>query len=507
MVGICKTFPGVVANDHIDLEVNEGEILALLGENGAGKSTLMNILSGIYRPDAGSLFIRGERVELNSPADAARRGIAMIHQHFTLVPQLRAVENAVAGLPRLPLTADGALRQAREQLLALGEKYGLAVDPDAFVWQMSVGEKQRLEILKALKRGAAVLVLDEPTAVLTPQEAAQLFAVLRSLAAEGHTIVLITHKLEEVMAVSQRVVVLRRGRVAGEVQTAHTNARELAQMMVGRDVVFRVAKCPCVPGEAILAVEQLTVLGDKGLPAVRDLSFGVWAGEIVGIAGVDGNGQAELAEAITGLRRVQSGHVRFLGEDITNSSPRHILSLGLAHIPAERQEMGSVPSFPLKHNLILHDYFRPPFARGFLVQRQAVEEFARRLIGEFDVRAPSCDFPAALLSGGNLQKLILARELWQQPKLLVAVQPTRGLDVGAIEYVHGKLLEQRARGAAVILVSTELEEILTLSDRILVMHEGRITGEVQADKEGDDGDLRERLGLMMAGCVAGRGNG
>lgn len=495
MRGITKRFPGVLANDGIDLEAREGEILALLGENGAGKSTLMNILCGMYQPDAGELRVRGERVVFRSPADAARRGIAMIHQHFTLVPQLRAVENVLAGLPRLPLAASRPLGEVRRRLVSLARKYGLEVDPDAYVWQMSVGEKQRLEILKALARGADILILDEPTAVLTPGEVSQLFGLLRSLAAEGRTIILITHKLEEVMAVSQRVVVLRHGRVVGELTTACTTPRELAQLMVGREVVFRVQRCPGEKGEPVLTVEGLVVKGDKGVLAVRGVDLCLCRGEILGLAGVDGNGQAELAEAITGLRRVEAGRIRLLGRDITNRSPREILSLGLAHIPAERHEVGSIPAFPLTDNLVLHDYYREPFARGLVARKEEVERYACRLLREFDVRTPSPFLPAALLSGGNLQKMILARELSRDPQLLVAVQPTRGLDVGAIEYVQRKLLEQRARGVAILLISTELEEILALSDRIAVMHEGRIMGEVPAEDAS-----REKLGLLMAGC-------
>ena len=492
MKGIVKRFPGVLANDHIDFDVRKGEIHALLGENGAGKTTLMNILYGIYRPDEGEIYIRGKKVTLRAPRDAIRLGIGMVHQHFMLVYPHTVAENIVLGLPASFLFP---ARDVKDKVKEFSQKYGLKVDPEAKIWQLSAGEQQRVEIIKALYRGAEVLILDEPTSMLTPGEIKELFSVLRYMAQEGRAIIFITHKLEEVMAISDRVTVLRRGKVVATLNTRETNERELARMMVGREVLFRLQRRPVEKGEVVLQVEDLHALNDKGLPAVRGVSFQIRRGEILGIAGVAGNGQRELIEVITGLRRAVKGRVLILGEEVTNRSPREIIDRGVAHIPEERLRLGLVPDMSIADNLILKSYRRPPFCKGWFLDSRSIGQHAEELISQYEVMTPSKDTPAKLLSGGNIQRLILAREISEKPHLIVAAHPTYGLDIGATEQTRQLLLRQREMGRATLLVSEDLEEVLTLSDRVAVMFGGRIVGIMDAE----EADVEE-IGLMMAGA-------
>ncbi|MBI3763914.1 MAG: ABC transporter ATP-binding protein [Chloroflexi bacterium] len=491
---ITKTFPGVVANNEVTLEVKQGAIHALLGENGAGKTTLMNVLYGLYQPDAGRIHLRGEVVRFDSPSDAIAHGIGMVHQHFMLVSAFTAAENIVLGLPSAhPPRLD--LRAAGKRIAELSATYGLEVEPGACVWQLPVGAQQRVEIIKALYRGADLLILDEPTAVLTPGEASDLFRILRRLAVEGHTIIFISHKLNEVMDVSDRVTVLRDGRVVTTIETARTSPRELAQMMVGRPVLMEFERAEAQSGEAVLHVENLTALSDRALPALRDVSFEVRRGEILSIAGVDGNGQSELAEVLSGVRRPTAGRVRLLGHDLTGASPRAVIEANAGYIPADRRAAGLVTDFTLAENFILKSFADAPFCRWGWLDLQAIERHAGRLLRDFDIRAPSARVPARQLSGGNQQKVVLARELSRRPGVLIASQPTRGLDVGATEYVLRNLLAQRARGAGILFISTELEEILAVSDHIAVLYEGEIMGIVP----GPGADAHE-IGLMMAGA-------
>lgn len=492
--GITKRFPGVLANDHIDFTLEEGEIHALLGENGAGKTTLMNILYGLYTPDEGDIYVRNKRAEIHSPADAIRLGIGMVHQHFMLVPVMTVTENIMLGAESTRFGPFLNHREASQRIRELSTMYGLEVDPDAYIKDLPVGVQQRVEILKLLYRKADILILDEPTAVLTPQEVEELFDVIHSLVERGNSVIFITHKLKEVMAIADRVTVLRQGRVVGTTRPEETSEAELAAMMVGREVSLVVEKSPAQPGEVILSIEDLHVLDDRGEPAVRGVTLEVRAGEILGIAGVQGNGQTELVEAITGLRTPLRGHVRIKGTETTWASPRRFFETGAAHVPEDRQRDGLVLSYPVRDNLILNTYYRPPFAVGIRVQEKAIEEHALRLVGEFDIRTPDIYTPVANLSGGNQQKVIVAREFSRPIDLLVASQPTRGLDVGSIEYIHRRLIEKRDQGCAVLLVSSELDEIMALSDRIAVMYEGQIMDVLPADKA-----TREELGLLMAG--------
>jgi len=491
MRGIIKRFPGVLANDRVDFDLRAGEIHALLGENGAGKSTLMSVLAGLYKPEAGAILVHGQPAQFNSPRDAIARGLGMIHQHFTLVPSQTVTENILLGLdePRFLMR----LPNYDKRMAELGTRFGLQITPQAKVWQLTVGEQQRVEILKMLYRGVQVLIMDEPTAVLAPQEIEELFKTLRAMAGEGKSIVFISHKLNEVMAIADRITVLRHGRVtAAGLRSADTSKAELAKLMVGRTVLFDLDKKPQAPGEVVLTLEGVCADNDKGRPALRNLSLTVRAGEIVGVAGVAGNGQSELAEVITGLRHCTAGRVLVQGEDITNRPARLAIHKGVAHVPEDRAHVGSAPNLSITDNVIMKSYRHPPLAKGGSLDRGAARRNAERLKEEYAILAPSVDTPVRLLSGGNLQRVILARELSAKPQLLIAMQPTRGLDVGAIEGVQRLLLAQREAGAAMLLVSEELEEIFALSDRIVVLYEGEIAGEIT---EHDP----ETIGLMMTG--------
>ncbi|CAG7620291.1 Galactose/methyl galactoside import ATP-binding protein MglA [Paenibacillus solanacearum] len=499
MRGITKRFPGIVANDGISLTLREGEILALLGENGAGKSTLMNILFGLYQPDEGEIHVNGKPVTIPNPGAAIALGLGMVHQHFKLVQPFTVTENIILGMePKQGLRVN--YRAAEKQVAELSDRYGLKVDPRARVEDISVGMQQRVEILKTLYRGADILIFDEPTAVLTPQEISELLDIMRKLVAEGKSIILITHKLKEIMSIADRVTVIRRGKVIDTVQVKETNPDELAAKMVGREVSFRLDKAERKPGKPVLSVREVTARGANGLPVLSGVTLEVRGGEIVGLAGVDGNGQSELIEALTGLRGIDSGSVLLNGGEMAGRSPRHIAESGLAHIPEDRHKRGLVLDFPMSENMVLKSYYTAAYNRGGFLNYAAIDRQAQRLITEFDVRTPGTHTPARALSGGNQQKAIIAREVDQDPDLLIAAQPTRGLDVGAIEFIHKRLLEQRNKGKAVLLVSLELDEILKLSDRIAVIYEGRIVGEVDPERTTD-----RELGLMMSGSTAGHG--
>jgi len=498
MTGIVKRFPGVLANDQVDLEVRRGEVHALLGENGAGKSTLMSILSGLYFPDAGQIAIHGRPATIRSPRDAIQLGIGMVHQHFMLVPVMTVTENIVLGLDRPRFYLD--LGKTERELLELANHYGLRVDPRAYIWQLSIGEQQRVEILKMLYRKAEILILDEPTAVLTPQEVTDLFSTLRRMAREGHTILIISHKLEEVEAIADRVTVLRKGRKVATVERAQATKADLARMMVGREVLFDLHKEALPAGEAALQAEDLHVVGDKGLLALRGVSLTVRSGEILGIAGVAGNGQRELAEAVAGLRPCKRGQVRVAGQNATNCTPRQAIEYGVGHVPEDRLGTGLVPNLSIADNLILKAYRTAELARGPFLNPQAVRALARDLVARFEVSTPSLETPVKALSGGNLQRVLLAREISCRPAVMVAVHPTRGLDIGATEAVHRLLLELRREGTGILLISEDLDELLALSDRLLVLYEGQVMGEVQPAQASI-----EEIGLMMAG--AGHHNG
>jgi simple sugar transport system ATP-binding protein len=493
MRGITKRYPGVVANDGIDLSVAPGEIHALLGENGAGKSTLMNILYGLARPDDGAILLGGSEVHIQGPADAIARGIGMVHQHFMLVPVLTVAENILLGDETManPIFLDRG--EARRRIRELGHGFGFDIDPDAKVEDLSVGWQQRVEILKALYRDARILVLDEPTAVLTPQETVEIFAVLRRLAAEGHSIIFISHKLYEVLEIADRITVIRRGKVVGERVPAETTEADLAELMVGRDVQLAIDVAPGTPGEVVLDVDGLTMRDQHGRDVVNSVSFQVRAGEILGIAGVAGNGQDELVAAITGLRRPQAGTIRLDGRDATKAGPRELHELGLSFVPADRHRFALVMSFPITDNLVLTDYFAPPYALHGIRSDAAIAARASEAIQQFDIRTPSATVAAGTLSGGNQQKVVMARELDRDLRLLVLDQPTRGLDVGSVEFVHRQTIAKRDAGTAVLLVSAELDEILELSDRIAVMFAGRVVSILDGRAT-----TREEVGLLMA---------
>jgi ABC-type uncharacterized transport system ATPase subunit len=490
---ITKKFPGVLANDKVNFDLRHGEIHALLGENGAGKTTLMNILYGLYKQDSGEVVVNGKPIVIHSPKDSIRAGIGMVHQHFMLIPVFSVAENVMLGDET---TRAGLLdiRAVSRRLKELSQQYGLEVDPSALVGQLSVGAQQRVEIVKTLYRNASILILDEPTAVLTPQETDDLFRIMRQLTGRGVSIIFITHKLKEVLAVADRITTMRAGRVVGTVKPSETNEAKLASMMVGREVILTVKKSAAQPKEEVLRVEDLHVLDDRDLEVVNGVSFNVHAGEILGIAGVQGNGQTQLAEALTGLRSTKSGKVIMAEKDVSGKPPRPIIETGLAHIPEDRQRHGLVLSYTVADNMVLCNYYLPPFARGMVLQQEKVDENARRLIKDFDVRTPSPYVPTSKLSGGNQQKVIVARELSRNVKLVIASQPTRGLDVGSIEYIHKEIVIMRDRGVGVLLISAELDEIMSLSDRIAVMYRGQIVATVNT-KDAN----REQLGLWMAG--------
>jgi len=491
MRGIVKQFPGVLANDQVDFELQRGEIHALLGENGAGKSTLVNILTGLYRQDLGSIRVNGQDVNLSSPGDAISVGIGMVHQHFMLVPSQTVTENILIGLdqPRFRMN----LQQYERDVSELGQRFGLKVDPRAKIWQLSVGEQQRVEILKILYRGAQILILDEPTAVLAPQEIDQLFETLRSMVEDGKSVVFISHKLHEVMEISDRITILRKGKVtAAGLQTSDISQPELAKLMVGRDVEFTVEKQAQVPGETVLEVDNVYAENDKRLPALQGISFVVQSGEILGLAGVAGNGQRELAQVLSGLRKCIDGSVKLNGKIISNTPIKNAINKGVAYIPEDRTHVGSAPNLSVTDNVIMKNYRRPPIAKGWVIDADAATSFAEGLKDSYEIIVPTVETPVRLLSGGNLQRVILAREFSGEPVLIVAVQPTRGLDVGAIEGVHRLLLSQRDAGAAILLISEELEELFALSDRIAVIFEGQLMGEMK------DGDV-DIIGLMMTG--------
>ena len=498
MTGVVKRFPGVVANDGVELDIRAGEVHALLGENGAGKSTLSNILTGLYRPDEGTVEIDGQVVHFTSPRDALDAGVGMVHQHFRLVSTFTVAENVVLGEPDSPLMIDQA-RVAR-RVAELSDRYGLAVDPSARIWQLSVGEQQRVEILKVLYRGAKVLILDEPTAVLTPIEADALFATLRAMVAEGRTVIFISHKLDEVMKVSDRVTVLRGGKTVGTVETSRTDTRELASLMVGRSVEFtRVVRAnPPDRSSVVLTLGSVSARDDRGREALHDVSLTVARGEILGIAGVAGNGQRELAEVISGMRPLSSGRIDVAGDVVQSGRARSAIAKGIAHIPEDRLHTGLASSHSVEDNLALKNYRSSDLSKFRLLRRKAIRAQATDLVQNYDVKTPDTVTPVRLLSGGNVQKVLLAREFSSLPKVLIAASPTRGLDVGAIETVRARLVEAAENGVGILLISEDLDEIMSLADRIVVMYEGRIVDEVAAESAD-----RERLGLTMGGSVVG----
>lgn len=498
---ITKRFPGVLANDGVNFQLEKGEIHALLGENGAGKTTLMNILYGLYRADEGEILVDGQPIAMTDPKDAIRHGIGMVHQHFMLVPVMTVAENVMLGdetsTPRSawrgPLSHLNT-RAVEEKIRTLSARYGLVVDPIDTIQTLPVGVQQRVEIIKVLYRDARILILDEPTAVLTPQEAEDMFKIMRSLVDQGVSIIFITHKLKEVLAIADRITVMRAGRVVGSTIPAESSEAHLAAMMVGREVILEVEKEKAKPAEPVLKVEQLSVLDDRKTQAVRSISFEVRAGEVLGIAGVQGNGQTELVEAITGLRKADSGHVQISNDDLINRSPRQIFEHSTGHVPEDRQKHGLVLSYPVRDNLVLISYYQPPYSRRGVLEEDVIAQNAAQLIKEFDIRTPSAETAVSTLSGGNQQKVIVARELHRKVKLLITSQPTRGLDVGSIEFIHRRIIEQRDAGCAVLLVSAELDEILALSDRVAVMYKGEILDILPIEEA-----AREKIGLLMAG--------
>ncbi len=495
--GLTKTFPGVIANEDVNFTLHEGEVHCLLGENGAGKSTLMNAVFGLYQPDAGQILLRGQPVAFSSSREAIAHGIGMVHQHFQLIPVFTVAENVILGneLRRGPLLD---LDEARRRILEVGTRYGLHIDPDALVGDLSVGEQQRVELVKALFREADILILDEPTAVLTPGEVDDFFGVVRNLIEQGKSIIFITHKLREVLAVADRITVLRGGKVVGDADPAQATQQSLATLMVGRDVSFTIDKVAAKPAGVVLRAAGITVQDDRGVTTVNGLDLEVRAGEVLGIAGVEGNGQRELVEALVGMRPKLGGTVEIDGHDVTHATPRDILDLDVAHVPEDRGKHGVVGAFSIADNLVLNRYWRAPFARRGLRQDDAIEREAAELIERFDIRTPGAQVPVDNLSGGNQQKVIIARELTGNVKLLVVAQPTRGLDVGSIEFIHRRIIEMRDQGAAVLLVSAELDEVLNLSDRIGVIYRGALVGVFDRPDA-----TRDHLGLLMAsGAVA-----
>ena len=492
---IVKKFPGVLANDNVCFDVNAGEIHALLGENGAGKSTLMRQLYGLYHPDSGKILLNGVEQHFRYPQDAIQAGIGMIHQHFMLVPSLTVVENVALGLKssKGPLLD---LNDVEKRLMALSEQYHIQVDPKSYVWQLAVGEQQRVEILKALYRGAELLILDEPTAVLTPQEVVELFTTLRQMSVDGHALIFISHKLPEVIEISDRITVLRDGKVVGSCANENITKEKLATMMVGRPVILQYKKEPGQFGETKLSVENLFVVGDRKKDAIKNVSFEIRSGEILGLAGVSGNGQRELAEALAGLRPVRKGKIIINGKDVTKVAPDKRIQTGQSYIPEERMREGVIKDFSVAENFILEDHNHPPFSQGIFLNFHKIEETTREIVDEYNVKTPSIKTPIKNLSGGNIQKLVLARELSRKPNVLIAAQPTRGVDIGATEFIHQKLLEQRHTGTATLLISEDLDEIRALSDNIMVFYEGEIMGVLPVAEAN-----LEKLGLMMAGAT------
>lgn len=498
MLNIRKEFGTFVANDNITLQLRKGEIHALLGENGAGKSTLMNVLFGLYQPEGGEIRVHGKKVDIENPNIANELGIGMVHQHFMLVEKFTVTENIILGLePKSGVTIDRAT--ARKKVMDISKQYGLKIDPDAKIEDISVGMQQRVEILKTLYRGADILIFDEPTAVLTPQEIQELIQIMKRLIAEGKSIILITHKLKEIMQVADRCTVIRRGRYIGTVEVDETvNEDSLAEMMVGREVNFDAEYSKADPQQVVLDVQNLVVKDSRGLRVVEGLDLQIRAGEVLGIAGIDGNGQTELIEAISGLKKPESGKVLLNGKDVTGHTPRKMTEAGIGHIPQDRHKHGLVLDYSIRDNMVLQTYYKEPFSKRGLMNYKAVAEKAKALIEKFDVRTPSIDVPARALSGGNQQKAIIAREVDRSPDLLIAAQPTRGLDVGAIEFIHEQLIKEREKGRAVLLISFELDEILHVSDRIAVLYEGKIVG-IRDPKE----TTEQELGFLMAGGQRG----
>jgi simple sugar transport system ATP-binding protein len=494
MRGIVKRFPGVVAVDRLDFDVRAGEIHALLGENGAGKSTLMKMLYGLYQPDEGSILIDGRETRVRSPQDAIAQGIGMVHQHFMLVPSLTVTENTALGMPsgwRLDL------KTIAQGLNVLSERYNLKVDPNLPIWQLSVGEQQRVELLRALYRGAELLILDEPTAVLTPQEVDDFFRILHRMIDDGHAIIFISHKLHEVLSISHRITVLRAGRRVDTIPTLQATKPLLAEMMVGRPVVFEYTRAKVQASGERLRLERVSALSDRGELGLKEVSLSLQGGEIIGVAGVSGNGQSELAQVIAGLRPIKSGSIALDGTDVTHKSPRQRHEAGISYIPEERMTDGAIKEFTVAENYILQDHARPPFNRGGLLNLRTIREATERAVRDYEIKTPTTDTPIKSLSGGNIQKLILARELSRSPRLLIAAQPTRGVDVGATEYIHRRLLEERGNGTGILLISEDLDEIFALSDRIAVMYEGRIVGVLPRESV----SVRQ-VGQMMAGAAA-----
>ena len=492
--GITKRFPGVLANDHIDLKLDKGEILALLGENGAGKTTLMNILYGLYSQDKGEILINGKLTKIKSPNDAIEASIGMVHQHFMLIPVFTVTENVMLGEEYTHAGGFLDTSKAAKRVKEISNKFGLDIDPYALIEDLPVGLQQRVEIIKLLFRNAEILIMDEPSAVLTPQEVDELFKIMRSLISEGKSIIFITHKLNEVMECADRIMVIRAGKVVGEATPSKANPKKLAAMMVGRPVELNVLKEESKPKDVVLKVNNLTIINRNKKVDVDDISFDVRGGEILGIAGVQGNGQTELVRCLTGLMKADSGHISILGHETTHSNPRKITELGVAHIPEDRQKDGLILQSPIQDNLILSTYYQKPFSRGIVLQPEIIHKNATELVEAFDIRTTGTTVPVSGLSGGNQQKVIVAREFSRPIKLLIASQPTRGLDVGSIEYIHRRLIEKREAGCAILLVSTELDEVMQLSDRIAVMYRGKILSVLDANIV-----TKEDLGLLMAG--------
>ena len=500
MKGITKIFPGTIANENVDFELKKGEIHVLLGENGAGKTTLMNILYGLYQPEGGEIYIKGQKVELKNPKDAIKLGVGMVHQHFMLVHNFTVAENMILGQEPKKGSFKIDIEKAKKETKELADKYGFNINPDDIIEDITVGQQQKVEILKALYRGAEILILDEPTAVLTPQEIEELGNILKNLVKEGKSIILITHKLKEVMSMSDRVTVIRRGKYIDTVNTKDTDIDGLAELMVGRKVNLVVEKEESKVGETILKVENLKVKDQRGLPALRGVNLELREGEILGIAGVDGNGQTELIETIVGLTEVSEGSIYLKGENITGKTTKEITELGIGHIPEDRHKRGLVLAYSLVENSVLGIHHKLPFTKGIMMNYDKVREHCKRLIENFDVRTPNEDVAASALSGGNQQKLIVAREIEKKPTMIIAAQPTRGLDVGAIEYIHKRLVEERDKGRGVLLVSLELDEVMSLSDRIAVMYEGQIVDVLDAKDA-----TEQKLGILMAGGTLNKG--